>query len=39
MQTATVTFTVTEGNTLTNNRQQLYGALMIEKEPVNEQSQ
>lgn len=38
MQTSNVTFTVTEGNIVKNN-QQLYGTLMIEKEPVNAQSQ
>lgn len=39
MQTSNVTFTVTEGNIVTNNQQQLSGALMIEKEPVNAQTQ
>lgn len=39
MQTCNVTFTVTEGNAVTNNQQQLSGGLMVEKEILNAQSQ
>lgn len=39
MQASNVTFTVTEGNIVTNNQQQLSGEVMVEKEQVNVQSQ